>query len=72
MRLKVEDKVKVIAKKKRITLEQIAGEIGCSRQNLWNRLRADSYTPPEIEKIAAAIGCRAEVVFTDIETGETL
>lgn len=72
MQLTTEDKVRIIAKRKGVTLGDISAAIGCSRQNMWKRLRRGSYTLPELQRIGAAIGCAVDVVFTDTETGETL
>lgn len=72
MRLTTEDKVRILARRRGVSLETVAQAMGCSRQNLWKRLHRDSYTPPELERIGDAVGCNVSVVFTDRETGETL
>lgn len=48
----------------------VANAAGMSRQNMSNKLSRNNLQEDDIQKFAAALGCKAEVIFTDLETGE--
>lgn len=66
------EKIRLIARRKGITITELADATGQTRQNLTNKLRRDNLTVEQIQRIAAALGCTVDAIFTDTETGETL
>ena len=66
------EKIRLIARRKGITITELADATGQTRQNLTNKLRRDNLTVEQIQHIAAALGCTVDTIFTDTETGETL
>ena len=70
MELTTAERIKVICKRKGITMSSIADATGQSRQNLANKLARNNFTESELQLIARAIGCTCEITFIDGETGE--
>lgn len=70
MYLTVGEKIKIILKRRNMTLAQLAEETGQSRQNLSNKFSRDNFTEKEINQIAKVLDCTFETVFTMNDTGE--
>lgn len=70
--LTVEEKYGIIAKRKRKGIGKVAEELGCSRQNVYDRLKFWNKVEGDLKRYGAAIGCEVEIVFKDLETGEIL
>lgn len=70
--LSAAEKINIIRKRKGLQVGDIAEAAGMSRQNLSNKLSRNNLQEDDIQKFAAALNCRAEVIFTDLETGETV
>lgn len=64
------EKITIIRKRKNISVGDLAEQTGMSRQNLSNKMSRNNLQEDDIQKFAAALGCQAEIIFTDIETGE--
>ena len=70
--LTISEKIRLIARRKGVSLTDLAASTGQSRQNLNAKLNRNSWTQKDLDTIAAALGCSAEVIFTDQDTGERL
>lgn len=70
MELNASEKIKLIARRKKIKYEDLAAGLGCSRQNLAQRMARDSWNASELASLAALIGCRYDPRFIDLDTGE--
>ena len=68
----ISEKIRILAMRKKIDLQDIAAATGQSRQNLSNKMRRNNWTEEQARQAAAVLGCTVDVVFTDNETGETL
>ena len=66
------EKIKIILKRRNMTLAQLAEKTGQSRQNLSNKLSRDNFTEKELYVIAAALDCSFHAAFTMNDTGEQL
>lgn len=64
MKLTVGEKMQIIMKRLNITMTKLAELSGQSRQNLTNKVARGNFTEKDIEKIAEALGCTVDVVFT--------
>ncbi len=53
-----------------MSVGDLAEQTGMSRQNLSNKMSRNNLQEDDIQKFAAALGCKAEIIFTNIETGE--
>lgn len=70
MDLTVSEAIKVIAKRKGMTLKDVATATNQTRQNLCNKMGADDFRESEIRDIAAVLGCSVTIRFVDNQTGE--
>ena len=66
------EKVRTLARRKGLTLAEVAKRLGYSRQNVNYKLRMANWTEEDIRKYADAIGYDYEIVFIDRSTGERL
>lgn len=70
MPLTMGEKIKIILKRRNMTLAQLAEKTGQSRQNISNKLGRDNFTEKELYTIAAALDCSFEAGFIMNDTGE--
>ena len=61
--LTVGEKIKIILKRKNLTLSDLAELIGSSRQNLSNKMSRDNFSEKEIKEIAKALGIECNISF---------
>lgn len=72
MPLTLGEKIQVILKRRNMTLTQLGEKIGQSRQNMSNKMSRDNFTESEVNKIAEALNCDFDAVFTMRDSGETI
>ena len=70
MEMTIEEKIRTIMRRRDMTINSLAEQTGQSRQRIHQAFRTDSYSVAWLEKVADALGCRVEILFTDKETGE--
>lgn len=70
MRLSTTEKIRAIAKRKKITMVQIAQATGQTRQNLSNKMEKGNLREGDLEAIAEAMDCELIITFIDRQTGE--
>lgn len=70
MQLTASEKIRIILKRRNLTITALAEKIGTSRQNLNDKLARDNFTEKDIRQIAAALNCSYETVFTLNDTGD--
>ncbi|MDK2919952.1 MAG: hypothetical protein PWQ37_2685 [Candidatus Petromonas sp.] len=63
------EKIRIVLRRKKMTITDLATAIGTSRQNLTNKLNRDNFSEKELQQIAEALGCRFEGYFI-FENGE--
>lgn len=63
MSLSMGEKVRILLKRKKMTIVDLAAAMGTSNQNLSNKLSRDNFTEQELRKIAEVLGCRFEGFF---------
>lgn len=68
--LSATEKINIIRKRKGMQVGDVANAAGMSRQNMSNKLSRNNLQEDDIQKFATALGCKAEVIFTDLATGE--
>lgn len=66
------EKIKILLVKRKMTVTQLAKELGTSSQNLSNKLRQDNFRKNELKKIAKALNCSFSITFTLNDTGEKI
>lgn len=63
MQLTMGEKIRILIKRKNITISELARLIGTTNQNLSNKLSRDNFSEKELQQIAEALGCRFEGYF---------
>ena len=57
MSLTTSEKIKVVLKRRGMTMGDLADRTGQTRQNLSNKMSRDNFSEKEIKEIAAALDC---------------
>jgi transcriptional regulator with XRE-family HTH domain len=70
MNLTLNEKIKIVIKRKGLSAAELAAKLGCSRQNLFMKFKRNSWTEDDLKRIAEVIGCDVEIVFIDRVSGE--
>lgn len=70
MGLSTSEKVKIILKRRGMTMGELAEKTGQTRQNLSNKMSRDNFPEKEIKEIAAALNCDYEAFFVMRDTGD--
>lgn len=63
MSLTMGEKIRIVLKRKKMTISDLAAIIGTSNQNMSNKLSRDNFSEQELIKIADAFNCRFEGFF---------
>lgn len=72
MVLTMGEKIKIVLKRRGMTLAQLADKTGQSRQNLSNKMGRDKFNEYELEQIAKAMNCTYTATFTLNDTGDII
>ena len=70
MALSAGEKIKILLKRRGMTLGDLAEKTNQSRQNLSNKMSRDNFSEKEIKEIAEALDCEYEPVFVMRDSGE--
>lgn len=72
MQLSFREKIKIILKRRNMSVNDLADALGTSRQNLSNKLKRDNFREQEIIEILDVLNCtyKTTIIFND--TGEEL
>lgn len=72
MGMDTSEKIRLLARRKKIKLGTIAELIGQTRQTLGTKLRSSNFKESELSAIAEILGCDMKITFVDKESGEEL
>jgi len=72
MPLTMGEKIKIILKRRNMTLAQLAEKTGQSRQNMSNKMSRDNFTEKDLLMIAEALDCTFVANFKMNDTGEEI
>lgn len=72
MSITMGEKVKIILKRRNMTLAQLAEKTGQSRQNMSNKMARDNFSEKELVDIAKALNCTFDARFIMNDTQETI
>lgn len=64
MDINASEKIGIIMDRLKITTTKVAEATGQSRQNLTNKFTRGNLSEKDLQKIASAMGCTVEIVFT--------
>lgn len=65
MLLTISEQIKIICKRKGVTLSALAKSTNQSRQNLYNKLNNNNFTVQDLELIAKVLECDLIVTLQD-------
>lgn len=63
MALTMGEKLRILIKRKKVTISELANMIDTSNQNLSNKLSRDNFSEKELQQIAEVLGCKFEGFF---------
>lgn len=72
MALTMGEKIKIMMKRRGMTLGELAEATGQSRQNLSNKMGRDNFQEKDIQEMAAALNCDYEANLIMRDTGEKI
>lgn len=72
MQLSMTEKIKIVLKRRNMTIGDLAEKTGQTRQNLSNKFNRDNFTEKELQKISEALNCTYSANLTLNDTGETI
>ena len=61
--LTVAEKLRIILRRRGMTIGDLADAMGQSRQNLSNKMSRDKFQEADIKAAAAALGCSVDITF---------
>ena len=64
MDINASERIGIIMDRLKITTTKVAEATGQSRQNLTNKFTRGNLSEKDLQKIASAMGCTVEIVFT--------
>lgn len=65
-------KIRIIMLKQDIKLKDLANMLGTSQSNLSDKLTRDNFSEKDVIKIAEALHCNVETIFTLKDSGERI
>ena len=68
--LTMSEKIKVVLKRRGMTMGELAEKTGQTRQNLSNKMTRDNFPEKELRQIAEALDCELESYLVMKDTGE--
>ncbi len=72
MALSTSEKIKIMLKRRGMTLKELSEKLNQKGSNLSNKLSRDNFPEKEIKEIADALDCEYETFFVMRDTGEKL
>lgn len=72
MAISMGEKIKIILKRRNMTLGELAEQTSQSRQNLSNKMSRDNFSEKELAMIASALDCTYHAGFIMNDTGEEI
>ena len=72
MPLTIYEKIRIITKRRNMTLTDLANKMNISKQSLYQKLNKKSFSEIELQQIASILDCTFETVFIMNDTGEKI
>ena len=69
MSISMGEKIKIVLKRRNMTLGELAEQTSQSRQNLSNKMSRDNFSEKELMTIAAVLDCTYHAGYTMNDTG---
>ncbi|MDA3847280.1 MAG: helix-turn-helix domain-containing protein [Vallitaleaceae bacterium] len=65
MNLSMGEKVRILLKRKNVTIIELSTRLKTSNQNMANKLKRDNFSTNKLDEIANVFDCRFEGYFVD-------
>jgi len=65
MNLTMGEKIRILLKRKNVTIIELSKRLGTTNQNMANKFKRDNFSVNELEAIAKALDCEFEGFFLD-------
>lgn len=72
MPISMGEKIKIVLKRRNMTLGELAEKTSQSRQNLSNKMSRDNFSEKELLQIANVLDCTYQAGFIMNDTGEEI
>jgi len=72
MTLTMGEKIKIVLKRRGMTMGDLAEKTGQTRQNLSNKMSRDNFSEKELREIAEALDCEWEAYLVMKDSGEKI
>lgn len=70
MELTTSEKIRILIKRRGISITDLAESVSTTRQNLTNKLTRDNFTESDLKAIAQDLDCSFKSTFVMNDTGE--
>ena len=70
--LRTNEKIRILLKRKNVSITELSNKIGTTRQNLTNKLSRNNFSEKDLSAIATALECNLILEFEDQETKERI
>lgn len=70
--IETNEKIRILLKRKNLTVTELSEKIGTTRQNLTNKLARNNFNENDLKLIASALNCTINITFQDVDSGEVL
>ncbi|QRN85613.1 helix-turn-helix domain-containing protein [Clostridia bacterium] len=71
MKLTMGEKIRILLKRKNVTIIELSKRLGTTNQNMANKLKRDNFSVNELEAIGEALDCEFEGYFVE-KNGERI
>lgn len=71
MKLTMGEKLRILLKRKNVTIVELSRRLSTTNQNMANKLKRDNFSVKELDDIANAMDCEFEGYFVD-KNGEKI
>ncbi|PKM56010.1 MAG: transcriptional regulator [Firmicutes bacterium HGW-Firmicutes-5] len=65
MKLTMSEKIRILLKRKNVTILELSKRLETTNQNMANKFKRDNFSMNELEEIAKALDCEFEGYFVD-------
>ncbi|MCI6037592.1 MAG: helix-turn-helix domain-containing protein [Clostridiales bacterium] len=72
MGLTTAEKIKIVLKRRKMTMGELAEKTNQTRQNLSNKMARNNFPEKELKEIAEALDCELETTLIMKDTGERI
>lgn len=72
IQLSTSEKIRILLKRRDMTVTELAEQLGTTRQNLTNKLTRDNFTESDLIHIASALDCNFKATFVMNDTKEEI